>query len=154
MPFDGADHGPKATLGGRLSSGRAEEAWYDHWQGLFERRAPHARLRKAAPEGDTTPVLRLLGEARCLIEARERWTRGVYETPRGTYCAVGALHAASRHLRDAAAEHAAHKLLLAVVGQRGFPNVEAMNDRSTHEQVLAAFDEAIMAARREVLAAA
>jgi hypothetical protein len=152
MPFDGADQGPTGALDRPLSSVRAEEAWYDRLQGQFERRAPYARLGQAAPEDDTAAVLRLLGEARCSIAAREHWTRGVYETPRGKYCAVGALRAASRRLRDATAESAAHKLLLAVVGRRGFHNVEAMNDGSTHEQVLIAFDEAIAAARRRVAA--
>jgi hypothetical protein len=53
---------------------------------------------------------------------------------------------------------AAHGYLITVARSRGFTNVEAMNDRSSHAAVLRAFDEAIAlahtaaAARYEKLA--
>ena len=88
----------------------------------------------------------LLKAARALIEAEETWTRGTYHSADGKRCAVGALRAAAqtRYGRGAGAE--AHGFLLAVARWRGCDSVEKMNDKSTHAQVLAAFDAAIASA--------
>ena len=88
----------------------------------------------------------LLKAARALIETEETWTRGAYHTADGKRCAVGALRAAAqgRYGRGAGAE--AHGFLLAVARWRGCDSVEKMNDKSTHAEMLAAFDVAIASA--------
>jgi hypothetical protein len=45
-----------------------------------------------------------------------------------------------------------HELLINIASSRGFASVEAMNDRSSHAAVLAAFDEAIALAQSAALA--
>jgi hypothetical protein len=92
-------------------------------------------------------VLRVLEEARGLIERREDWTQGTLETLRGERCAVGAVRIAADFLDYEAPGRLALSLLARVAASRGFTSIEAMNDRSRHGQVLAAFDEAIAAAR-------
>jgi hypothetical protein len=74
----------------------------------------------------------------------------VYATPFGQRYAIGALYRAGvqQPQPSLAVVWQAHDALLRVGLRRGYPTVEMMNDRSTHEQVLAAFDEAIAAARR------
>lgn len=91
------------------------------------------------------PAVHLLREARALIEAEEAWTQGAYRALDGKRCAVGAVRAAARKAgwRGFRAKGEAHTLLLAAAKERGFGGVELMNDRSTHVQVLAAFDAAI-----------
>jgi hypothetical protein len=59
-----------------------------------------------------------------------------------------ALRAVGRCWRDVVAQSAAHGVLLAVAQRRGFGSIEALNDCSSHERVLSAFDEAIALARR------
>lgn len=89
----------------------------------------------------------VLRQARAIIEAEENWAKGAYHTRDDRRCAVGALHAASRrHGGSVGAK--AHRFLLAVARSRGFDHVESMNDRSTHAEVLAAFDLAIASAQR------
>ena len=146
MPFDGADVSFRSLPKRSPSSIRFAGLWNRRFRTRFEFKRPEAKW--GAPNSEALAALPLLEEARRLIEARERWTCGVYETVGGKYCAVGALRAASRCLRDAVAERAAHKLLLVVAQGRGFRQIESMNDYSTHEQVLTAFDEAIAAAAR------
>jgi len=92
-------------------------------------------------------VLRVLEEARGLIELREDWTQGTLETLRGARCAVGAVRIAADFLDYPAPGQVALSLLARVAASRGFASIEAMNDRSRHGHVLAAFDEAIEAAR-------
>jgi hypothetical protein len=55
-------------------------------------------------------------------------------------------------VRGASVESRAYKMLLEVANRRGFLNIEIMNDRSTHEQVLSAFEEAIATARQRTAA--
>ncbi len=69
--------------------------------------------------------------------------QGRYETIDGRRCAVGALRVASRLMGVRTPPRDASNLLLSVANGRGFNDIEKMNDRSTHGQVLGAFDEAI-----------
>jgi hypothetical protein len=91
-------------------------------------------------------AVQLLRAARALIELEDKWVQGRYETVRGRRCAMGALQAAARVLRDPRAFEEAKDLLRTEAVLRGYSHVEKMNDRSTHTQVLAAFDTAIMKA--------
>jgi hypothetical protein len=110
--------------------------------------ALRARARQPAPPPVLDDaVLRVLEEARGLIELREDWTQGALETLRGARCAVGAVRIAADFLDYPAPGRVALSLLARVAASRGFASIEAMNDRSRHGQVLAAFDEAIEAAR-------
>jgi len=88
-------------------------------------------------------VLRVLEEARGLIEQREDWTQGTLETIRGKRCAAGALRLAADFLNYPAAAWVAHDLLTDIAIERGFASIEALNDHSRHETVLSAFDMAI-----------
>jgi hypothetical protein len=114
-----------------------------------------ARLRQAfrAPRPARAPldpaVVRVLEEARGLIEQRQDWVQGRYETVGGERCAVGAVRIAAELFDYAEAGSRAERLLARVAAHRGFTSVEAMNDRSPHGHVLTAFDEAIAAARFE-----
>jgi hypothetical protein len=105
--------------------------------------------RGADPE---IPALRLLEAARLLIASEEAWVQGAYHTSTGRHCAIGALRAVAAQMHGhgggggRGAKMQAHTLLLAVARQRGFDSVETMNDRSSHVQVLAAFDAAIASA--------
>ena len=110
--------------------------------------ALRARARQPSPPAVLDDaVLRVLEEARGLIELREDWTQGTLETLRGARCAVGAVRIAADFLDYPAPGQVALSLLARVAASRGFASIEAMNDRSRHGHVLAAFDEAIEAAR-------
>jgi hypothetical protein len=106
-----------------------------------------ARLFRPPPEPLDTAVLRVLEEARGLIAEREDWRQGSYETLRGERCAVGALRLAADYLDYRAAGLVAQDMLTLIALSRGYRDIETMNDHSRHESVLAAFDEAIAAAR-------
>jgi len=93
-----------------------------------------------SPDMATLQVLRL---ARTLIEDERHWIQRRYETLDGRRCAVGALRSAGRLLGLRSANSEAHNLLLTVAVERGFTDIEKMNDHSTHGQVLSAFDSAI-----------
>ena len=99
-------------------------------------------------------MVRLLSEARALIAAREAWGQRTYETPFGQRCAVGALYRIGASAGDPTVVWWAHEALLRIALRRGYPTVEMMNDRSSHEHVLAAFDEAIARTRRRALSLA
>ena len=145
MPFDGAEFYRKPSVANPPANLATGEAWYQRLQVLLRRR--RTSLFRVAPEEPELATLRLLEESRQAIEQREHWVQGVYETFGRRYCAAGALRAVGRRMRGASVESRAYKMLLEVANRRGFLNVEIMNDRSTHEQVLSAFDEAIAAAR-------
>jgi hypothetical protein len=149
MPFDGAEFLRAPLPSTPLASPAAKAPWHRRWRSLFTSKGPASKTAEATPEGGNLAVLRVLKEAKRLIEVPQHWTRGTYESLRGRYCAVGALQVIGRRLGDPAAQHAAHNILLSVAHRRGFRSVEKMNDRSTHEQVLAAFDEAMAAARQQ-----
>jgi hypothetical protein len=94
-----------------------------------------------------TAVVRLLQDARGLIEDPRNWTKGSYRSLGGRRCAVGALRAAAKRLDDPRIAFSAHALLIKVAGAHGFSSVEMMNDKSGHASVLHLFDKAIAAAR-------
>jgi hypothetical protein len=146
MPFDGAEFFPNPSVAAPPADPASGEAWYKRLKALV-RRQRRTSLFRVAPEDPDLATLRLLEESRHAIEEREHWVQGVYETFGRRYCAAGALRAVGRRMRGASVESRAYKLLLEVANRRGFLNVEIMNDRSTHEQVLSAFDEAIASAR-------
>jgi hypothetical protein len=151
MPFDGAEFFRKPIASESLPTDTApEEAWYRRLKALVRRR--HTTLFRTTPEDPDLAALQLLEEARRAIEQRDRWVQGVYETFGRRYCAAGALRAVGRRVRGASVESRAYKMLLEVANRRGFLNVEIMNDRSTHDQVLSAFDEAIATARQRTAA--
>jgi hypothetical protein len=140
MPFDSAEF--FSGNPSRVPPGRRRRRAMDAAASLLRR-----MLRSVPPEPTDIALLRVLEEARGLIELPEDWTRGTYESWCGERCAVGALRAAAAHLAHPAAGSAAHALLVGVALRRGYPSIEAMNDRSRHDEVLAAFDEALTAAR-------
>jgi hypothetical protein len=148
MPFDGSEL--SNAFGGGLSSAKASP-----WNLL--RRAFKSLLPRAVPvrffvTGDhVVPrevlVVQVLCAARALIELEDKWTRGYYQTIWGRRCAVGALRAAGRMVHDQRAYALAKGLLRAEASSRGFTHIDIMNDRSTHPQVLSAFDAAIAKAK-------
>jgi hypothetical protein len=102
-----------------------------------------ARLPRSSPEPIDAAVVRVLEEARGLIEQREDWTQGTLETFRGERCAVGALRLAADFLNYPLAGRLARDLLTKIAIERGFASIEALNDHSRHEIVLSVFDMAI-----------
>jgi hypothetical protein len=147
MPFDNVEFPlGSASPPDRVSPPVRPPGWHHAIRGLAARL--RRNLRPAAPEPLDVAVLRVLEEARGLIELREDWTRGTYESWRGERCAVGALRSAANFLDYASAGAAAQSLLTAVARRRGYTSIEAMNDRSRHDEILAAFDEALGAAGR------
>jgi len=99
-------------------------------------------LRAPSPADRDAAIVELLRNAKELIKDPKDSTRGTYRSLRGRYRAVGALRAASKRLKDPNPAWAAHDLLIRVARAHRFTSVEAMNDRSSHDAVLAAFDEA------------
>jgi hypothetical protein len=141
MPFDSAERWPP------LVAGKAPRSFLARAFGRFVGRGPAPISRE--PLGPA--VLRVLEEARGLIEERQDWTQGRYETFTGRRCAIGALGAAAAVLDYADAMAIARSLLADVARQRGYRDVEDMNDRSSHLRVLEAFDAAIATARARFL---
>lgn len=109
--------------------------------------APTA-LRAPTPAERGLAVADLLRDAREMIVDPKDWTRRTYRSFGGQRCAVGALRAAAKRLADPTIAWSAHALLIDVARSRGFTNVETMNDRSSHNAVMAAFDQAIRTAER------
>jgi len=103
------------------------------------RRAPSVAF---SPGAHYAAVALLLEDAKSLIEDREKWLQGTYRWLRGRRCAMGALCAAAVRF-DVRIAGSAHALLLKVADSRRFATVEAMNDRSSHADVIGAFNEAI-----------
>lgn len=142
MPFDGTEFVRKQAL--PASHGAS---WYARAAAVLCR-AFHLAPFRPVPEPLGAATLRVLEEARGLIELPEDWTRGTLETYRGERCAVGALRLATDFLNYEEAGRQAHALLTEIAAERGFSSIEAMNDYSRHEAVLSAFDTAIIAIRR------
>src|SRR4051794_10051061 len=97
MPFDSAEFFlPPPVRRNRWE--RLGDAWR-----AFRRPPPRRPLDPA--------VLRILEEARGLIELRQDWVQGRYETLGGERCAVGAVRIATQLLDHQAAGVRAHDLL-------------------------------------------
>jgi hypothetical protein len=153
MPFDGTGLqaptvlDPPAVLNTGLFplwSKQGWRLWFESPVGA-PKHTGIARILLRGPDRDAA-VIRLLQDARQLIENPRHWTKGSYRSLRGRRCAVGALRAAARWLDDPSIAWSAHALLIKVAVSRRFAGVEMMNDRSSHAAVLGAFDEAIAAA--------
>ena len=82
-----------------------------------------------------------------MIEDERDWAQRAYKTASGKHCAMGALREAAWKFGPSVL-CLAHLWLLRAAKAHGFHKVERMNDCSTHADVVAAFDEAIAAARR------
>src|SRR6185312_15877511 len=136
MPFDGTNF-----LSGQSVPGPGA------WLRVLPSRLLRAVLFRMAPDPLNIATLRVLEEARDLIAEREDWVQGSYETYQGARCAVGALRLAADFLDYAPAGEAAHALLARIARERGYGSIEALNDHSRHEVVLALFDAAIAALR-------
>ena len=152
MPFDGSEFrlsplAPPAPLGPEVPS-----VW-DRMKVAFARLGGVTAWSFVPGDpivpSDVTAV-HMLRSARALIELEDRWVQGRYETVRGRRCAMGALQAAARVLRDPRAFEEAKDLLRAEAVLRGYSHVEKMNDRSSHTQVLVAFDAAISKAEARI----
>ncbi|HJS84535.1 MAG TPA: hypothetical protein VJ779_03675 [Acetobacteraceae bacterium] len=154
MPFDGlGSHSSQSSNSRLLAACRnVGDALALMWPpGLAARRAEAMSLRKSI---EPVAVPALLCAARTLIASEEKWAKGRLRTHDGRFCAMGAVLQVSalgpgRHFRKPAFAY-----LRAVARQRNFSTVEAMNDCSTHAEVLAAFDEAIRLAEADCVPAA
>jgi hypothetical protein len=141
MPFDGSSFGsttPRPVQARSPWCGGLAAAFWSRLRGFY---AP------PAPPSIDAAVLRVLEEARGLIELRQDWTQRTLETVRGERCAVGAVRIAADFLDYRRPAGLALALLARVAASRGYSSIEAMNDHSRHQQVLSAFDEAIEVAR-------
>jgi len=147
MPFDGTAFSPVADQ----AVGPDAPRWSDRLRRLFGLRARRSdgkgflAFREPAPEPTVGTILLT---ARSLIENEERWIKGHYTTLDGRHCAVGALRAAALRLNGRRVGKGAQDALREVARHRGFRSIEQMNDHSTHEDVISAFDAAIMAVDR------
>ncbi len=138
MPFDG--------IGLVVSTTKRSS-----WDRLVSFVLPRKKPRQGVPDNFLPPpaeepgaqAMQILSVGRALIANRRDWVQRKYRTPRGRFCAVGALREAAGLLGQQGQLPAAHCFLLAVATRRGFSNVEGMNDNSGHRDVLRAFDEAI-----------
>jgi hypothetical protein len=137
MPFDGAEFLREAVC-----PASSQIAWCSRFAANLGR-ALRTKLPRSSKEPIDAAVLRVLEEARGLIEQREDWTQGTLETIRGKRCAVGALRLAADFLNYPAAGRVAHDLLTDIAIERGFASIEALNDHSRHETVLSVFETAI-----------
>ena len=140
MPFDGVGLQESQSHRPAVSSGNGWLA------AVYEALGPTIRARlmpEARPAAVTTEeIVMLLRTARALAEPSHRWVRGHYHRFPGRYCGVGALREAARTVGRRAIVPA-HELLLDVAHKHGFETVERMNDHSSHDFMLAAFDTAI-----------
>lgn len=147
MPFDGSDYRPVPGLAETVHPLPAGPQGVRGAIGWLATRLRGWPLWSFAP-GEVRPATeitaaRLLRAARALIDQEDHWVQGRYETLRGRRCAMGALQAAARCLRNPAAFETARDLLRTEALILGFSHVEKMNDRSSHAEVLALFDRAI-----------
>lgn len=150
MPFDGKDFSGTVIAPPAPPAVPGEPSLWERVRSATKTFLPRLRalppLRSFSPEpampGEVATV-QLLTIARALIADEENWVQGRYETIDGRRCAVGALRVASRLMGVRTPPRDATGMLLSVANGRGFNDIEKMNDRSTHGQVLSAFDEAI-----------
>lgn len=143
MPFDGVDFPAPTAPNTGLFPAWSKQGCRLRFQTGFRRdgreRAARTFLRAPSPSDRGAAIMQLLQDAKGLIENPAQWTKGAYRSFGGRRCAVGALRAAARRLHDPRLAWSAHALLIDIAIARGFTNVEAMNDRSSHDAVLGAF---------------
>jgi hypothetical protein len=151
MPFDGLGFATPPLRDTGLFEIWSRTGWRLRLEAFRRRRKPipTSPSERGLP-ADPALVVNLLREAKRLIEDPHDWRKGYYRSFGGGRCAIGALRAAARHLRDPRPAWAAHELLISVAKLRGFATVETMNDRSPHAVVIDAFDQAIELARAQL----
>jgi hypothetical protein len=148
MPFDGTDFQRPSV---------PDTGLFPLWSKHGCRNWLETRLRRDGRVGDPSladrdgTIMQLLLDAKSLIEDPKNWTRGTYRSFTGRHCAIGALRAVAGRLKSPSPAWSAHELLIKIARSRGFASVEAMNDKSSHAAVLAAFDEAIGLAQSAAL---
>jgi hypothetical protein len=149
MPFDGTGYV------GTKQQGHVWTRLLQITKGLLPAaKAPAPRLLSPLPVTQPDALtLQVLSVGRALIEERKDWVQRRYETRDGRRCAVGALRGAARLLHLQGSQTEAHAFLLAVAMDRGFNDIESMNDNSSHRQVISAFDDAIVRATAQYNAA-
>ncbi len=155
MPFDGREFSTSTTFVPPAPEfPQSSQTLWERVRVATQSFLPRLRalppLRSFSPEPvlpNEVATVQLLTIARALIADEENWVQGRYETIDGRRCAVGALRVASRLMGVRTPPREATGMLLTVANGRGFNDIEKMNDRSTHAQVLSAFDEAISRAQ-------
>ena len=151
MPFDGSAFSPVADAPSTTPTPNSSQ-WRKRLRSLLRleswREDIQAFLPGARPAEVEPTVGQLLITARGMIEQEGRWIKGHYATLDGRHCAVGALRAAALRLDARRVGKAAHDVLRDVARERGFRSIEQMNDHSSHAEVIAAFDKAIVATER------
>ncbi len=142
MPFDGVD--PKAPTPLRNIVRGAKTLFRETV--LLLTALPTSPARSFEP--NLQPDLRILLFAKGLLAQKKDWVQKAYKTKDMRRCAVGALRAAHAMLLLPQKRHPyASIILLGVATSKGFEKIEGLNDNTSHEQVLGAFDEAISIAR-------
>lgn len=150
MPFDGQGFPP---TGHHRSDQRVRSGIVEIFRHFFAARRTSVQGEPSSRVDQPQPLqtLQLLTVARALVSEKKYWARGRYETIGGRRCAVGALCVAAEILGCGSLEEAGRHLGTVAL-ERGYSEVETMNDNSTHAEVLSAFDEAIARATRCLLA--
>ena len=152
MPFDGSEFIGTAVIPSEPERRESQGAWQRIRQLTRSLRVRGRGLPFVVPVSDpmVTPEavsLQVLRLARSLIADEHNWIQRRYETLDGRRCAVGALRGAVRLLGVRGGGIEPHNALLSIAIARGFTDIEKMNDHSTHDQLISAFDEAIARAR-------
>jgi hypothetical protein len=147
MPFDGSH-----LIATPADIAPARPGLWEAFRRVRHRLRPSARTPLELPLGlpadhSGVPSVQVLRLARTLIEDERHWIQRRYETLDGRRCAVGALRSAARLLALRSLNSEAHNLLLEVAIGRGYTDIEKMNDHSSHDQVVSAFDIAIARAQ-------
>ncbi len=95
-------------------------------------------------------AIKILKLSRSLIKNKKHWIQHIYNDGRNRYCAIGALHSSASllGLRENNGFDIAYSSLHNIAFSRGFPRIEAMNDKTNHKTVMTAFDEAIIDLRQ------
>ena len=149
MPFDGKEFpgapNQSGTTGGVAMLWQRAKVFADKLSPRTRNLPAELRFPVPPNSPEDAPV-RLLTMGRALIADEGSWVRHCYETIGGRRCAVGALRAAARFTGSVRLREA-QIVLLSVARERGFADVETMNDKSSHAQVVSAFDEAIARAQ-------
>ena len=150
VPFDGGDFSPRSQRAAGPPTPASTVGWCASARTFCNRALRACRVQSLFVDDTPEPVERatvhLLREARRLIDTDEKWVQGYYSTADERRCAIGALRSAGRHPCPRRVRARAHHLLREVAHERGFQSVEGMNDRCSHQQVLAAFDASIRVA--------
>jgi hypothetical protein len=147
MPFDGLDYRHSTAPAAQSSLWARLTAWVLGTPRVTKPPASWA-FEPIPADHPNALTVQVLTAGRALIEDRKDWVQRRYETRDGRRCAVGALRGVARIMNLHESPIKAQSILLSVAMGRGFNDIESMNDNSSHQQVLSAFDEAIAKARQ------